>query len=405
MSSPVAQTYPLDPYLDARRGIDQEITQLETRLIALKLARNGLAPIARLHSDILRDIFSSFHRSSLKKGKASLLINWISHHWRKIAHNTSDLWTYIDFSCPEWVEAALSRTSTRELHFNFLCLPPKTGSSYHPLARLCLGNLDRIKTLKISSEFAGNKPSFPALRAAWATPAPHLVELHLEGIYLPPKMFSGTCPSLQILHLSTCRFDVEAFPVTLGLKKLSIEHPHSRVDLNAMSKILTRVASSLEELTIKQGLDISSGLGPHRIQLNQLISLCIQERWPGLIEGLIHGLSLPCSVNTDICLIAWRELTLEALLSARDLSSWEIIHLESRLVDKRMTLHITEEGFRNGTDPTNNDHRNPTLITADGAPTAPIRTVFSFSSFNESQDSRMLEYFGTQSVRNLTFGP
>ncbi|TFK69740.1 hypothetical protein BDN72DRAFT_767582, partial [Pluteus cervinus] len=117
MLSNAAQTRLLDPDVDARRKVDEEISRLEARLVSLKLARNELVPIARLHPEILQDIFSVAHSSSepAQKEIASLRASWVSHRWRELAHQTAALWSYIDFKHPEWVETALSRTKNREL--------------------------------------------------------------------------------------------------------------------------------------------------------------------------------------------------------------------------------------------------------------------------------------------------
>ncbi|TFK69729.1 hypothetical protein BDN72DRAFT_767588, partial [Pluteus cervinus] len=107
-----------DHHVDARRRLDEEITQLEARLVSLKLARNGLAPIARLHPEILQEIFTLAHASAEDPAEMSLLITWVSHNWRMLAHHSSALWSYIDFLHVEWIESALSRTKNRELEFD-----------------------------------------------------------------------------------------------------------------------------------------------------------------------------------------------------------------------------------------------------------------------------------------------
>ncbi|TFK67011.1 hypothetical protein BDN72DRAFT_771338, partial [Pluteus cervinus] len=119
MSSTPVQTYFSDPHVNARRSLDEEIAQLEARLLVLKLARNALAPFTRLHSEILQDIFFLAHTTSQNKGKTSLIITWVSHTWRELAHHTSALWSYIDFEKQEWVETAISRTRNRELEFSY----------------------------------------------------------------------------------------------------------------------------------------------------------------------------------------------------------------------------------------------------------------------------------------------
>ncbi|TFK64937.1 hypothetical protein BDN72DRAFT_801652, partial [Pluteus cervinus] len=195
-------SYPYDPHVEIRQKLDEEINQLETRLIKLKLTRNDLAPVTRLHPEILQEIFFLAHYSSERKGKESLLITWVSHKWRELAHNTSALWSQIDFKHPEWVEVALSRTKHRELEITLDGTPRRVRHNFASLIPFTLGNLSRIRKLKITARYA--RTSFPVDTPEWLSPAPRLVNLHLRGLTLPPNLFSGTAPCLRSLYLSSC---------------------------------------------------------------------------------------------------------------------------------------------------------------------------------------------------------
>ncbi|TFK69746.1 hypothetical protein BDN72DRAFT_959352, partial [Pluteus cervinus] len=105
-----AQVGLLDHPDDTRRKVDEEIAELEARLISLKSYRNTLAPIARLHPEILQVIFFFAHDTSepSHKGKTALVVTWICHDWRELACQTSNLWSHIDFTHQEWIDAAIS---------------------------------------------------------------------------------------------------------------------------------------------------------------------------------------------------------------------------------------------------------------------------------------------------------
>ncbi|TFK66274.1 hypothetical protein BDN72DRAFT_772230, partial [Pluteus cervinus] len=120
MVFPVRNTILDDIGASARQQIDEEIASLEARFITLKTTRNALSPIARLHPEVMQEIFVFASQQAFfgNSGKTSLLITWICHGWRALAHKTSALWNYIDFLHLPWIETALSRTRDRPLHFS-----------------------------------------------------------------------------------------------------------------------------------------------------------------------------------------------------------------------------------------------------------------------------------------------
>ncbi|TFK59675.1 hypothetical protein BDN72DRAFT_905630 [Pluteus cervinus] len=248
-------SYPYDPHVEVRKKLDEEIDQLETRLIKLKLTRNDLAPVTRLHPEILQEIFFLAHYSSERKGKVSLLITWVSHKWRELAHNTSALWSQIDFKHPEWVEVALSRTERRELEITLDGTSRRIRHNLGPLIPFTLGNLSRIRNLKITARYA--RISITADTPEWLNPAPRLVNLHLRGLALPSNLFLGTAPCLKSLYLSSCTFDWEKLPITRGLKSLSLIYPHPLTTVDHMIKIFHFIGPDLEELQLESPWQIS----------------------------------------------------------------------------------------------------------------------------------------------------
>ncbi|TFK67507.1 hypothetical protein BDN72DRAFT_842940 [Pluteus cervinus] len=363
MPTALPRTPKHNPHVDQEtlQQLDDEITQLEARIISLKQTRNTLIPIARLHPEILQDIFFLVHISSpqYSKGKASLLITWVSHTWRELAHHTSLLWSQIDFIGPmDWIETALTHANQHVLEFHLDCASRRDGSQSSvgqdkgndALSALCLSNLPRIKVLDIHS--ASGSAHFREPTKAWTTPAPLLVELQLHAVFLPKNLFSGTCPSLQSLILHTCPVDWEMFPATPRLKKLSIGFPTPLTTVETIVKILQGVTSTLEELTLHSALGSSfhnSHLTHDRLVLEHLKVLCIYMAYPRDIKALLDHLTLPGLV--DIRFETRGDATepidsvAGALVSTRNAGRWKIHDLDISSPSLPTILRI-KEGIR-----------------------------------------------------------
>ncbi|TFK68386.1 hypothetical protein BDN72DRAFT_682356 [Pluteus cervinus] len=183
-----------------------EIIELEARIIALKSTRNSFSAISRLHPDIMQEIFvftsrswipilsgevirhGSFTPAKGEIGRASLALGWVCHTWRNLAHQTSALWSYVDFINPTWVEAALSRTREAQLYLD-IREPPRDEKVNDRLVSFCCENLHRIGTLRLSngSVHHNNLQLDRIWDPLWAAPTtkPLLVELTLHSVPLP----------------------------------------------------------------------------------------------------------------------------------------------------------------------------------------------------------------------------
>ncbi|TFK59206.1 hypothetical protein BDN72DRAFT_627718, partial [Pluteus cervinus] len=251
--------YDLDVDREARKQLDDEINQLEERIVELKRARNALAPVTRLHPEILQEIFFLAHYSSEHKGKATLLISWVSHKWRELAHGTSTLWSQIDFKNSDWIQLALSRAKNRELEISLNGLK-RIKNNLVPLIPYTLAHLSRIRKLKITSDMGKKTRAIPEDTPEWLFPAPRLVDLDLRGLILPPNLFSGIIPCLQSLRLTLCRFDWERLPITRGMKKLSLHSApiNATATLDNMINIFRTIGPDLEELELEDVLHPNS---------------------------------------------------------------------------------------------------------------------------------------------------
>ncbi|TFK69733.1 hypothetical protein BDN72DRAFT_959340 [Pluteus cervinus] len=410
MPSDSAQSPSPNLHVDARRKIDEEIAELEARLVSLRRARNALAPIIRVHPEILQEVFSLVQLSNAdnKQGKPALLVTWICHTWREIAHQTSALWSHIDFENPEWIEAALFRTKNRELEFNLLCVSRMGQYDAAFLVPLCLGNLYRIKALGIVSRDGRYTGAFPEHCPEWTMPAPRLTKLDLNGVALPPTLFSGTCPSLQSLNLSSCGVFWDALPLFPRLRELSIVHPHSEIPIDLMVEILEHTTPHLEELRMKYALDQpASSQIVERVGVSKLKALEIHESHQDLVIAFLNRVSLPLRINTRIVVMEWKDSTLaQALTSSRNLSKWEIEWLKISVDDRSTTLHITEGGSASrNTNAKSTDEgyaQNMPAATAEHS-----QTVFRIGGNYEDQDMKILDYFGGSgtAIRRFSFDP
>ncbi|TFK69728.1 hypothetical protein BDN72DRAFT_897026 [Pluteus cervinus] len=379
MTSIPVQTRTPDSYSGARKRIDEEIIQLEARIISLKLARNNLSPIARLHPEILQEIFFLAHHSTTPKGEVSLLLSWVSHAWRELAHDTSTLWAYIDFPHPRWIETALSRSKNRELAFVLDCVGRTGQHNWEALVPLCLGNLPRIKSLHIKPNYGGNWAAFPELSPEWTTSAPLLEELNLARISLPASLFSGNCASLQSLELLSCKVDWGTFPISPSLLRIAIINPRSRTTAGVMIKTLRCVAPHLEELKVKYAL-LYSAAPPSvdRIPFNKLKVLVIHERDPDVVEEFFDRCSLPRHLDVEVSISEWEDSALAtALVSAQNIPSLEIKTLKTGLETSPRTENLEGPAVP-----------FPAIVTK------PPLTTFLVGGYHGAQDLKILEYFG-----------
>ncbi|TFK69758.1 hypothetical protein BDN72DRAFT_857477 [Pluteus cervinus] len=386
MSAPTIRaptpTHPPDLHVDAQIRIDEEIAQLEERIVSLKVAPNA-------------------------KGETSLLIASVSHAWRELAQHTSALWSYIDFQHPEWVEAALSLTKNRVLEFNLVY---RKVSYSIPLISLCLRNLPRIAQLNL---ILGHTQSLPvSLTAALMIPAPVLVHLYLGGFSIPRNVFSGSFSSLQSLRLSSCAVDWDTLPVPPGLNQLVITDPGSRTTIDHMMKILQVIGPDLEKLRLQNVFSrppiASSASGLHTFRFNRLGLLILSEDSPKAIAVLLGHISLPTRLTIEIHIGIWQESNLiQALISSRNLERWPLDSLQITADRGTVTLSLAESlkasTFPDGSDEKEENGKQTYIMfrIRFGAPSQvfpvlqllpihPIRAAF----FIGGSDTGILEYIG-----------
>ncbi|TFK69745.1 hypothetical protein BDN72DRAFT_959351 [Pluteus cervinus] len=358
--SPHALAFP-DISASARQKIDDEIAHLEARIATLRTTRNTLTSFARLHNEVIQEIFilasgdpmdglqetEDEEPEDISIGIASLRISWVCRSWRELAHQTSELWNYIDFIHPTWVEAALSRTRNRWLYFS-LFLPSNYHDNPDRLASLCLRNLPRICRLYIHSEWDSELDIFTRLSPLWVTPAPLLVDLNLGSVSLPQNLFSGTFPSLRQLSLRNCEFGWEWLPIQANLRSLYISSPVVRISAEELLAKLQGLLSEMEDLALQSVLLPTVLVIPHslqsthvRQQLAKLTSLHLMDENASPVNFMLNHFSLPSYLDhlTVVTHEGMDQLgTVEALVSCRGLEKWPVNGLHIILEEESIRI-------------------------------------------------------------------
>ncbi|TFK67517.1 hypothetical protein BDN72DRAFT_898909 [Pluteus cervinus] len=333
----------------ARKAIDEEIAQLEARIISLKTLRNTLSPTSSLPPEIIQEVFITASQQMAipwgKFGRTSLKITWVCRRWRELAHQTSALWSYVDFINPAWIEAVLSLTQSRPLDFN-ISIQAKHNKYHDAALSICLRNLPRFKKLAITSNEDHRTHSSPL----WANSAPLLEDLRLIETSLPASLFSGIFPVLHTLHLYSCGFDWESLPIHSGMKELRIFSPFLRTSANDMTKIIQDKCPGLEALSLDNTLlPLTTHPMPHhptvpsRMGLTKIKSLSINEDHAPSVTFILDHLSL--SPHPDRILMEVKggpeQLdTIRSLVSCQGAKSWPVISLEIDIMSNHLGIYV-----------------------------------------------------------------
>ncbi|TFK67497.1 hypothetical protein BDN72DRAFT_960946 [Pluteus cervinus] len=348
---------PLPPQNDpvtARQKIDEEIAQLQAKIIALKNFRNTFTPFSRLHPEVMQEIFVLASRESKYRavGKTSLLISWVCHHWRVLAQQTSALWSYIDFVEPTWVEAALSRTHNRSLQFSIFCPSERIGQST-PFIPLCLGNLSRISSLSLGADSDTELHRAASSSLLWTTPAPILVALELSGMFLPSQLFSGICPILQRLSLTSCDFHWESLPIHDGLQRLEVTQPVTRTSVDGLMHRLQIAGQHLESISLDNVLlpiittpNLIHHLPHIRQAFPKITCFSLDEDHLPSATVFLNRISLPHTadyISIGMGNNPEEQLdTVRAFVASRGIEKWSITSLDLELQDDYVHINMTE---------------------------------------------------------------
>ncbi|TFK68405.1 hypothetical protein BDN72DRAFT_841787 [Pluteus cervinus] len=293
--------------VDTIDQIDKEIKALEKRILTLRTARNRLASFSRFPTELLTEIFLlARDGSSEPRGLTVLTISWVCRYWREMSLGTPCLWSYIDFTQLDWVQAFLARSSNAKLDLMIKAEPTD------PIVPVFLQALPRIRELLLGAIMD------EALSRQWSAPGPVLEHLVLENVDIPDDLLAGQCPVLRHLALFECAFDVEllgSFPnlVELRLTGSPIMISDTVPDVVKVLRSLPR----LEVLYLVRILDArpwthSTAVEPAK--LSHLRHLELKKESSATVAALFRLLILPEGTNITLSSLELEQVTDPATL-------------------------------------------------------------------------------------------
>ena len=377
-----------------RKPIEGEIKVSEQVTQELKYRRNARAPISRLPTETLAEIFSLLPGYEDVPYLAWIRVTHVFHRWREIALNFPHLWNHINFSklTLAGITKILARAKMSPLHLEAKITCWDTAR-FTAFCSQLEANISRIRHLSISGEFQ-------TVLGRLVSPAPALVSLSLTKPhrYIPPQyiipdsLFNGTAHKLTRLELIGCSVEWKS-PLLKGLQTLKILMPYAQemptledwlAALNEMSQLKTLILDNatpaisdddplifepqrtvtLPPLTHFNitGLATDCALALAHLVLPALISLHVtseSQSWDGDDVRLLipyvtrnaHGPQDTAPLQTilfngnalDTQIVAWT-------VPDADAEVWNLVTLKKASVSARLVLSvIPNSGWRKGT--------------------------------------------------------
>ncbi|TFK63843.1 hypothetical protein BDN72DRAFT_847229 [Pluteus cervinus] len=241
------------------------------------------------------------------------------------------------------------------------------------------------------------------------TPAPCLVEIHLHRISLPGNLFSGTCPSLQSLTLTSCEVAWSAIPVSSSLTKLSIHTPSQRFSVDDVIAKMRIIGPTLRELRLEfvlrpaTGTHSTSGPFQPQIPFKNMTSFKLDDNDARPVCLFLDQVSLRDCPNITV---AVSEGTLEeqfaiaqALVASRGLPTWPVTNIEVDLHESCLTLLMTEAEKRSislGLSFPGDSQLAAVLSAFSTLPLAPVKTIRFSGGYFEDHDPAPFHYFNAR---------
>ena len=228
-----------------REAIDTEIQSLEESIresvLALRQrrkARNALAPISSLPTEVTNSIFSLLRvpgasppcipgeKPDRQASLAWLRVTHVCHQWREIAFNHLLFWSYVDFTTVSSAGAAemLARAKKTPLHLEARIPDHWDNARFSAFERELLPRVSHTRYLSISTKAVYLRRTIHGL----SSPAPTLEHLSLSQpsalwarVIVPNTLFNSTTPSLSSLEICNCDISWRS-PLFKGLRNLEI---------------------------------------------------------------------------------------------------------------------------------------------------------------------------------------
>lgn len=293
--------------------IDDEIRQLEARLVQLKLRRNALSPICQLPAEILSSIFAFVRVCDpwLFEGQSYFWIPSVTHVcslWRNVALQSSFLWDIMTYDGDFLNQVIFSRSKPEmplTLYHRMDSLETRRRrSDLRKLGALgtAIVHLHRIREL----ELVVNKNQVSHLfqiTAHLRTSAAHNLQKCVIGATRNREgnsfeLQNGTFqmwPQLHYLKLQEAKFSWEELGCLTMLKTLIVVSPKSRLNRQNLAGVLNQLPT-LEVLELSRCLPTRNADSSHRVNLPFLQRLKIYDEAQrctailDLLESLPPGL-------------------------------------------------------------------------------------------------------------------
>jgi hypothetical protein len=282
-----------------RQKIDKEIQDAHDAEVVrkLKTRRNTLAYISRIPTEITSRIFIILAYSCSERSDLSWIpaVTAVCGHWRAIALECPDLWCYIDFSKPIWVEEMLKRSRMAPL----IIKAEYPSTKQVDAIRLALQHFSRIKELHLTA----SRDTIVKLIDPIDKPALLLQSLHLSDSYayggsdayaLPERLFIRDGHHLHRLELINCSISWDS-PLLCGLVHLKLKTSVKGPTTVQLLEILEKMPL-IETLALGGPLPATSGNTTRVLHLSHLTSLRLHSSAPACANVLNH-ISFPASTS------------------------------------------------------------------------------------------------------------
>ncbi|KAF8437274.1 hypothetical protein L210DRAFT_1059415 [Boletus edulis BED1] len=232
--------------------IIEELIRRKTELFDLYARRNSPSFIFRLPTEILELIFIQcacdyyVQCNNYRMAPCWANVSYVCRHWRDVALNCSELWTYLCVVSPRWMVEQLARSKQAPLKLFVYSNYYNYASQPRYNVKQAMDHVERIQELHLLGMPLGyERMLFPELSLR----APRLKYLKVSRAVVPnwsSVLFDGDTPSLQTLELSPCPIPWYLLKLN-GLTTLSLNRVPGRFQQNTADFLAT--LSRMQDLT------------------------------------------------------------------------------------------------------------------------------------------------------------
>ncbi|TFK63589.1 hypothetical protein BDN72DRAFT_963806 [Pluteus cervinus] len=285
---------------EVRRKLDEEISQLQTRIIMLKTFRNSFASISRLPTELLSRVFTHVQgwytrTKGRNHGDRIFIITWVCRQWRHTALASPQLWAIIADITQEspmninQIEAFIQRSQNLPLSIIL-------SSPSEKVLTTSLSQMSRIQGLGLTNAVMDDS-DLKVLKTL-SQPAPQLVALTFKEIsFSSINLFSGIHPKLDSIRFTACELaftspEGRSLVLSSTLTCLHIIDHFPLIQVASFSKVLVALPR-LQELLLDNSLDDHPfPHAPPQVTLPNLQTLKFIDEYPSAL-GFLAWLKVP----------------------------------------------------------------------------------------------------------------